>query len=165
MEQPDRPEVRLAGVPLGRARHICALFRDRDEWYQVLLPFVREGLEVKDKAFHIIDGRRRADHLEQLERGGIDVAEAARKAQLEVTDWLGVLGWEEAYLRGGRFDQEAMLSFLEAALNHGKAQGFRLTRLIAEMEWALEALPGVGDLVEYEARLNYILPRYDDAVT
>jgi hypothetical protein len=32
------------------------------------------------------------------------------------------------------------------------------------MEWALEDLPGVHDIVEYEARLNYILPKYDDVV-
>jgi hypothetical protein len=32
------------------------------------------------------------------------------------------------------------------------------------MEWALVDKPGVGDLIEYETRLNYILPKYDDAV-
>jgi hypothetical protein len=161
----DRREVRLAGVPLGKARHICALFHDRDEWFEVLLPFVREGLQVGDKAFHIIDGRRRAEHLDRLKQSDIDVDEAESKGQLEVKDWLEVKGWNEAYLRGGRFDQQAMLSFLEDALKKGKAQGYRLTRLIAEMEWALEDLPGVGHLLEYETRLNYILPRYDDAVT
>jgi hypothetical protein len=31
-------------------------------------------------------------------------------------------------------------------------------------EWALEDSPGVDDIVEYETRLNYVLPRYDDAV-
>jgi hypothetical protein len=166
MEQAtDRREVRLAGVPLGKARHICALFHDRDEWFEVLLPFVREGLQVGDKAFHIIDGRRRAEHLDRLKQSGIDVDEAESKGQLEVKSWLEVKGWDEAYLRGGRFDQHAMLSFLEDALKKGKAQGYRLTRLIAEMEWALEDLPGVGDLLEYETRLNYVLPLYDDAVT
>jgi hypothetical protein len=30
-------------------------------------------------------------------------------------------------------------------------------------EWALEDSPGVDDIVEYETRLNYVLPRYDDA--
>ncbi len=100
-----------------------------------------------------------------LKQTGIDVEEAQRKGQLEVTNWLDVKGWGEAYLRGGGFDQLAMLSFLENALKKGKAKGYRMTRLITEMEWALEDLPGVGDLVEYEARLNYILPRYDDAVT
>jgi hypothetical protein len=32
------------------------------------------------------------------------------------------------------------------------------------MEWALEDRPGVDDLVEYETRLNYVLPRYKDPV-
>ncbi len=160
-----RQEVRLAGVALGRARHVCALFRDRDEWYEILVPFIQEGLQLRDRAFHIIDGRRRAEHLDRLRQAGIDAEDAERRGQLEVTGWLEVRGWDEAYLRGGRFDQHAMLAFLEAALKRGKAKGFRLTRLIAEMEWALSGLPGVGDLLEYEARLNYILPQYDDAVT
>ncbi len=32
------------------------------------------------------------------------------------------------------------------------------------MEWALLDKPGVDDLVEYETRLNYVLPKYDDPV-
>jgi hypothetical protein len=29
---------------------------------------------------------------------------------------------------------------------------------------ALAVRPGVEDIVEYETRLNYVLPKYDDAV-
>jgi hypothetical protein len=32
------------------------------------------------------------------------------------------------------------------------------------MEWALEDFPGVNDLVEYETRLNFVLPKYKDPV-
>jgi hypothetical protein len=32
------------------------------------------------------------------------------------------------------------------------------------MEWALEDRPGVNDLIEYETRLNHILPKYPDPV-
>jgi hypothetical protein len=32
------------------------------------------------------------------------------------------------------------------------------------MEWALEDRPGVDDIVEYESRLNYMIPRYQDPV-
>jgi len=32
------------------------------------------------------------------------------------------------------------------------------------MEWALLDKPGVEDLVEYETRLNYVLPKYNDTV-
>jgi hypothetical protein len=32
------------------------------------------------------------------------------------------------------------------------------------MEWALLDKSGVDDLLEYETRLNYMLPKYDDTV-
>ena len=72
--------------------------------------------------------------------------------------------WAEAYLRDGHFDQDRMLALIQEVLEGGRQQGFLLTRLIAHMEWALEDRPGVNDLVEYETRLNYILPRYKDPV-
>ncbi len=153
-----REAVRLAGSVLDRSRHVCAFFNSKDEEYRVLLPFIQEGFEVGDKAFHIVDGRRRADHLRHLAQAGIDVTTAQDAGQLEV------LPWEEAYLREGHFDQDAMLALIEVVLNGGKSQGFPLTRLVANMEWALEDRPGVNDIVAYEARLNYILPKYDDAV-
>jgi hypothetical protein len=32
------------------------------------------------------------------------------------------------------------------------------------MEWALLDLPGVDDLIEYETRINYVIPKYNDEV-
>lgn len=150
--------VKLAGSVLDRSRHVCAFFNSKEEEYRVLLPFVKDGFEAGDKAFHVVDGRRRSEHLRHLERAGIDVDAAQSRSQLEV------LPWEDAYLRGGHFDQDAMLALIEEVLTGGKAQGFPLTRLVANMEWALEDRPGVNDVVEYETRLNFILPKYDDAV-
>jgi MEDS: MEthanogen/methylotroph, DcmR Sensory domain len=53
---------------------------------------------------------------------------------------------------------------LEQVIQSGAASGYPLTRLVAHMEWALLDKPGVDDLVEYETRLNYVLPKYDDPV-
>src|SRR5581483_1852144 len=97
-------------------------------------------------------------HLRQLREAGIDVGAAEARGQLDVRRW------EEAYLRDGRFDQDRMLALIEEVLTAGKARGYPLTRLVANMEWALEDRPGVNDIVEYETRLNYVLPKYDDAV-
>lgn len=151
--------VRLAGSVLDRSRHVCAFFSTKDEEYRVLLPFIKEGFEQGDKAFHIVDSRHREAHLARLRQEGVDVDAALDDGRLEVRRW------EEAYLRGGRFDQNAMLTLIEEVLSSGKQQGFPLTRLVANMEWALEDRPGVEDIVEYETRLNYVLPKYDDAVT
>ncbi len=151
-------EVRLAGAALGRSRHVCAFFNTKDEEYRVLLPFVKEGIEQGDKAFHIVKDGHRPEHRRRLRQAGIPVDEAERTGQLEVRRW------EDAYLREGRFDQDRMLALIEEVLQGGKAQGYPLTRLVANMEWALEDRPGVDDVVEYETRLNYVLPKYDDAV-
>lgn len=97
--------------------------------------------------------------MRRLRDAGIDADAAEAHGQLTVKRW------EDAYLRGGHFDQNAMLALIEEVLIAGKTEGFPLTRLVANMEWALEDRPGVEDIVEYETRLNYVLPKYDDAVT
>ena len=75
-----------------------------------------------------------------------------------------LLPWEEAYLRDGRFDEQAMIGLLRQILSDGVAEGYPLTRGIAHMEWALQDRPGVHDLIEYEARLNEVLAECDDVV-
>lgn len=158
MTLPHAAPVRFAGAVLAKSRHVCAFFNSRDEEYRVLLPFITEGLERGEKGFHITDPALKADHLRRIAEAGIDVAGVQQRGQLQV------LVWQEAYLREGHFDQEAMLALIEEVLQTGRTQGFPLTRLVAHMEWALEDRPGVDDLVEYETRLNYILPRYEDPV-
>jgi hypothetical protein len=122
------------------------------------MPFIKEGFERGERAFHVVDPAHRAAHLKRLEKSGIQVPEAERRRQLEVRPW------GDAYLHDGHFDQQRMIELIQEVLRAGKAQGFPLTRLVANMEWALEDRPGVDDIVEYESRLNYVLPQYDDVV-
>lgn len=157
MSQPMQP-VRLAGSTIDRSCHACAFFHSRAEEEQVLLPFVKEGYERGEKSFHVVDASHRPERINQLKGAGIDVVRAEATGQVEVR------GWEQAYLRGGCFDQKKMLALIEEALRGGREGGFGMTRLWANMEWALEDCPGVEDIVEYETRLNHILPKYDDVV-
>jgi hypothetical protein len=151
-----KQQVRLAGSVLKRSCHACAFFNSREEEYDVLLPFAKEGYERGEKLFHVVDREHRPERLRRLAEAGVQGNGA--EGQVEVRPW------EDAYLRGGRFDKDAMLALIQEALEGGKAGGYGLTRLWANMEWALEELPGVEDLVEYETRLNHVLPKYDDVV-
>jgi hypothetical protein len=150
--------VRLAGSVLRRGCHACAFFHTKEEEYRLLLPFTKEGLGCGHKTFQIVDEQHRQERLQQLKKADIDVEGATSKGQLELR------AWEEAYLRDGHFDQNSMLALIEEVLNSGKTDGFGLTRLWANMEWALEDRPGVEDIIEYESRLNHVLPKYDDVV-
>ena len=150
--------VQFAGRPLGRQRHICAFFNGADEEQRVLRSFIKDGFDRGERAFHLVDPELREEHLKGLVEAGINVPQVMGTGQLEV------LPWQEAYLRGNRFDQDAMLALIEDVLQSGAASGYPLTRLLAHMEWALLDKPGVDDLLNYETRLNYVLPKYDDPV-
>jgi hypothetical protein len=150
--------VHLGGAVLDKSRHVCAFFNSRDEEYEIIIPFIREGFAHGDKAYHIVESAHRPKHRHVLQTAGIDTAAAESRGQLDIK------AWEDAYLRDGHFSQDRMLALIEQVLTAGKTQGYPLTRLVANMEWALEDKPGVEDLVEYETRLNYVLPKYDDAV-
>lgn len=150
--------VRLAGSVLNHSRHVCAFFHTKEEQYRVLMPFFKEGFDQGDRAFHIVDPQRRDEHLSRLEQEGIDVASAASEGQLEVCTW------NEAHIKGGRFDQQQMIETLVNIFSPAKRASDALTRGFANMEWALEDLPGVHDIVEYETRLNLALPEYHDPI-
>jgi hypothetical protein len=153
----DRP-VQFAGGILGRQRHVCAFFSSIDEEHRVLHSFIKDGFDGGERAFHIVDPDLREDHLKRLAGAGIDVEKALGTGQLEVRPW------QDTYLRGNRFDQDAMLALIEDVLQSAAAGGHPLTRLLAHMGWALLDKPGAGDLLEYEIRLNYVLPKYADPV-
>lgn len=151
-------QVTLAGRQIGCSCHACAFFHTDDQFYKVLMPFIQEGFAAGDRAVHIVDARKRGAHLEKLAAVGIDDRASQETRQLEVRSW------DQAYLREGRFDQDAMLALIQEVLEEGRRNQFPMTRLVANMEWALEDRPGVKDIVEYESRLNYVLPNYDDTV-
>jgi hypothetical protein len=157
--------VHLAGSVFDRPRHVCALFHSQDEAADILVPFIREGFEQGDKSFHIVDARKRSAHERLLEAAGVMFPPVQRRSNgARRGTRLEIQTWEETYLLNGYFDQHRQLALIETVLTNGKEQGYPLTRLVANMEWALEPRPGVEDLVEYETRLNYVLPKYDDAV-
>jgi hypothetical protein len=149
--------VRLSGAA-RRFGHVCAFFHNPEEEYRVLLPLAKEGFERGEKVFLIVDPAHRPERMRRLEEVGISAAATRRHGQVEIRDW------EHTYLRGGRFDQEAMMTLLEETLCGAKADGFGQTRMWANMEWALGEFPGVEDLVEYETRVNHLLAKYDDLV-
>lgn len=158
IESLSRFAIHLAGRIVGKARHIGAFFRSKAEQFQVLAPFVGEGLKRGEKGLHIIEPPSREAHSRQLREAGVDVDRASEQGLLEL------VAWDELYLRDGRFDKNAMLINIQRLLDEREQQGFPLGRFIAHMEWALQDRPGVGDLAEYEADVNTVLLRYDDVV-
>jgi hypothetical protein len=150
--------VHLAGASLGEHRHICAFFNNAAEEYRVLLRFIMEGLARGDKAYHIVDPDLAAEHHRQLCASSIDVAAVRTRGQLELHHWL------EVYLQEGRFDCERMLRCIDEVIEHGQHKGYPRTRITGHAEPAGGEWPGVDEFLEYECRLNRLVPRSRDCV-
>ena len=153
-----RKSVCLFGENLPDGMHICTFFRSSAEKYRVLMPFIREGMEQGDRAFHIVDPSRRSEHTQRIAEAGIDTARAEVEGQLEV------MGWDETYVRDGSFNHSAMLSILPTLLNKGRTRGFPTTRFIADVAWVLNTPGALDQLLEYECRVNLVLPKAADIV-
>ncbi len=149
--------IRLGGRTLKEHRHICAFFRSVEEQNEVMMPFFKEGYDRGERLFHIVDKQRRAEHVEHCRSAGIDVEDAEKSGQLTVCSW------EDAYLKDGYFDGDRMSKVLAGELDIMRER-FPIVRAMGNMEWALEALPGVNDIVMYEAKLNDVLKEYSDPV-
>jgi hypothetical protein len=154
----ESQSLEFARGDLGGHHHICAFFNSADEEYRVLRSFYKDGFGRGDKAFHLVDPALREEHLRRLAEAGINVQEAMESGQLEVRPW------QDAPLRGGRFDEDTWLATFEQMLQSGPATGYAQTRFLGHMEWALADLPGVEDLIEFETRVNYVTPKYDNIV-
>jgi hypothetical protein len=150
--------IPFAGSMLGEYRHVCAFFSSPQEKYATLLPFVRDGLERGEHAYHLIPSRHLEEHLAQLGTAGIDVVAAQQRGQLQVVTA------EETFLRPGHFNVDGMLALIQGALANGTTLGFPLTRLIGYPETMLEDLAGINEFIEFESRLNDVVPSPDDPV-
>jgi hypothetical protein len=147
--------VIFAGGVLDPYRHVCAFVNSQDEEYRVLAPFVSEGVARGEKLLYFVDPAERAGLVRHLRHLGLDVSALHGRRQCEVRTW------SETYLRGGHFDQEAMLGLLDECLVGWPTPRIRM---IADMGWALEE-GTVGDvLLEFQARANFVHPKHPHVV-
>jgi hypothetical protein len=146
------------GAPVGDYRHVCAFFSSEDDEYRTILPLIQEGLDAGERVINLMP-EDRPDHENRLRAAGMNVAAMRESHQLEI------IKSEDAYLvRNGRFDGEGMLRLIPLMLLSGHDFGYPLTRLIAHAEHMTSSAEGATKFMEYESRLNTILPRYPDLV-
>src|SRR5947208_2743005 len=112
------------------ASGVCV--HSRDEEYLTLPLVVKEGLDRRENAIHIVDPVLRDEHLARMGGAGIAVDPALASRQLEVLDS------NETYLRGGCFDRRGMTARVEDMLSRARTEGFPRVRIVGQMDWALQ---------------------------
>jgi hypothetical protein len=150
--------IPFAGSHLDQTRHVCAFFHNAEEEYRVLLPFIRDGFECGHKAIHVVNPDQRQDHFQRLATAGIDARAAQQSGQLELRVNT------EVYLPDGRFDADRMISAFEQLASGNSDEAYPLSRICCRMDWAVKDQSHVDDVIEFEARVNDVWRRHEDAV-
>ncbi|MEN2489343.1 MEDS domain-containing protein [Flavobacterium sp. B11] len=144
----------VCGELLSAPMHICGFFDSREQQYEVIIPYILEGLEANDKVINILEGNRHGEHCRCLADNGISIAEKLSSGQLEV------MASENSYIKDGEFAADKMYKMLEQTLLSASRAGYDSVRACGDMVWALKNLPGTDELLEYEARLNLLTPQH-----
>lgn len=142
------PALEAALEGSGARGHLCSVYESPQEHYAVSIPFVRIGLQRREKCFYIADEGTEAVVRKALEAQGVDAERAA------ATGALVILTKGEAYLRNGVFDAKRMFAFWREAAEKAKSDGFEGLRATGETDWVVRGAPGLERWIQYESTLD-----------
>lgn len=146
-------QLSIAGKAL-QYFHVCALFNSREEEYNVLNPFYKEGFDQGEKNMHIINPAWADEHRSWMQAGGIDTDACEQCGQL------AMLPWDEAYLDDqGVFDKDRMLATVDELTGSGREAGYKRLRVMGNMGWVQRDNIDPTDVIQYEAEVNEVLSR------
>jgi hypothetical protein len=148
--------VGTSGIDLPAGDHICAFYRGQAERNEILLPFLRQGLDDGDKSICVIESMRPDEMLAALGEGPGEGGGAGG---------LDVMTPEQTYLRGGRFSMPAMLEYWRSGVESALAESrYRFVRVVGEMPRALVEQADLDEFLAYESELNRFAPCYPQTI-
>jgi signal transduction histidine kinase/predicted Ser/Thr protein kinase len=149
--KPDLSRLSELAGGLGLNQHQCLIYNTQEEQFAAALPFLRAGLERRERCLYIADENSAAAVLDALREAGTDVDRYVKSRALIMA------GKQEMYLAHGRFDPDRMISFLSEMRREAGTGKFSGLRILGEMTWLLEKDTAPDSLIEYEAKLNHFV--------
>lgn len=132
--------------------HVAFFYRDPARHLQIMMHYIQQGLQKKQRCLYIVDDVSVASILRHMEQAGINVEQEQSRGALHVTTKA------ETYLRHGVFEPEKVVAGLKEEIRKSLAMGFTGLRASGEMTWALDLPSAVSSLLHYEMMLNVDYP-------
>jgi signal transduction histidine kinase len=146
--KPDLSHLSELASGVDLHEHFCLVYDTDEELLAAALPYLRAGLERRERCLYFADENKSASILEALRKGGTDVDRYVRSRALIMA------GKQEAYIKGGRFDPDSMISLLSETAREAGDRNFSGLRILGEMTWVLDKDTAPDGLIEYEAKLS-----------
>jgi hypothetical protein len=141
--------VASTGIEMYPGDHICALYDGDQARDELVLSFLRSGLDSGDKCICILD---EGDH--QVVLSQFDDHRSAHSTGLSAQ--LDLMTPSETYLKSSQFSSVEMLNFWSDSINSAVGDGqFGAARVTGDTTWLLSAAEGtIRDFMGYESELN-----------
>lgn len=147
--QPGRNSQRRDRVALGFGNlhaspgdHIGHFYQTRQEWKDVIVPFLKAGVEAGEKCVYLIpSGPERQELLEALTATGVNVADALASGRLALDE--------------GHQEPKALQEFLHRVLSEVPGK-FPFLRWGGDMTWSMKKLPTSESLMIWETHCNTV---------
>jgi PAS domain S-box-containing protein len=128
--------------------HIALIYETAEERLAAITPLIKVGLEKGELCLYISNEENDQGIVEALKAEHIDVEKAVGTGGLILTSK------KEMYFKLGRFDPDWTIRVLNNIADLAKSYGFTAMRIMSEMAWTQEQVPGVERWPEYEAKMN-----------
>jgi hypothetical protein len=131
--------------------HGCGLYASEEERRAQLAPYLREGLEKRERVLHFLDPATPERILGDFREVGLPVRPFLDSGQLQILSAAKLLGTEAT------LDPLTVASKFAQASERAIAEGYSGLRIACEMTWALSSLIDTGRLIEFEIQLGSIV--------
>jgi signal transduction histidine kinase len=153
--QPHLSHLSELARDLRLHQHLCVIYRTEEERLAAALPYLKAGLERRERCLYVADEKAASPVFNALRKGGIDVDHCLESRALVVIDK------PHTHLGHERFDPDRWIGFLSQTAREAGAEKFSGLTILGEMTWALGEDTTPERLVEYEARFNQLTREND----
>lgn len=134
--------------------HFGFLYGSREEQLEVVVPFLRRGLDRGERVVYAVADRTPVEISAALRAAGVDVEEARESGALTFRDAA------EIYLHDGEFDPERAVDRVQA-LADGASEEYERLRVAAEMTGSLLERIDPENVLAYEAEIDRLFEGVD----
>jgi len=125
----------------------CFIYNDEQDYEAVMVPFVRSGLQERQRVLYVHDARSPEAVRTMLRRAEIDVDHAEFREQLLF------VSARQLFCRSADNSIERVLDQLHAMTAMALADGWSALRVTTEMTWVLRQSQGIDRLFAQEGRI------------
>lgn len=142
-------------MEFSRGDHVCHFYRSDDERYEVLLAYVVAGLRRREQVVCVLDEAAQQDLLRCLDDRGHLAQPCLASGQLLLLENVAT------YAPDGQFVAHRMFAALHQFADAAVAAGYDGVRLVGDISWLGDVVPGADAFGAYEAQVTQLLR--DDA--